>query len=148
MQILAGFRLLDDDFMTMVFQENIEAARLLLNILLKRADIEVVEVITQKEEKNPIVGGRSIVLDIFARDSEGKNYDVEVQRFFKETEGGQKQMCKAIEDMRAKEREKTRIDTLFDSLKNMMDSLNLNLDQAMAALKVSDEDKTVLMKRF
>ena len=119
-----------------------------MNILLKRADIEVVEVITQKEEKNPIVGGRSIVLDIFARDSEGKNYDVEVQRFFKETEGGQKQMCKAIEDMRAKEREKTRIDTLFDSLKNMMDSLNLNLDQAMAALKVSDEDKTVLMKRF
>ncbi len=38
------------------------------------------EVITQKEERNPIIGGRSIVLDIFAKDSEGKNYDVEVQR--------------------------------------------------------------------
>ncbi len=38
------------------------------------------EVITQKEERNPISGGRSIVLDIFAKDSEGKNYDVEVQR--------------------------------------------------------------------
>ena len=37
------------------------------------------EVITQKEERNPISGGRSIVLDIFAKDSEGKNYDVEVQ---------------------------------------------------------------------
>ena len=53
---------------------------LLLNILLKRRDIEVMEVITQKEERNPIIGGRSIVLDIFAKDSEGKNYDVEVQR--------------------------------------------------------------------
>ena len=53
---------------------------LLLNILLKRRDIEVMEVITQKEERNPISGGRSIVLDIFAKDSEGKNYDVEVQR--------------------------------------------------------------------
>lgn len=80
LQILEGFRLLDDDFMTMVFQENKEATELLLNILLKRGDIEVMEVITQKEEKNPIIGGRSIVLDIFAKDSEGKNYDVEVQR--------------------------------------------------------------------
>ena len=53
---------------------------ILLNILLKRRDIEVMEVITQKEERNPIIGGRSIVLDIFAKDSEGKNYDVEVQR--------------------------------------------------------------------
>ena len=53
---------------------------LLLNILLKRRDIEVMEVITQKEERNPIIGGRSIVLDIFAKDSEGKNYYVEVQR--------------------------------------------------------------------
>ena len=53
---------------------------LLLNILLKRRDIEVMEVITQKEARNPIIGGRSIVLDIFAKDSEGKNYDVEVQR--------------------------------------------------------------------
>ena len=53
---------------------------LLLNILLKRRDIEVMEVITQKEERNPIIGGRSIVLDIFAKDSESKNYDVEVQR--------------------------------------------------------------------
>ena len=53
---------------------------LLLNILLQRRDIEVMEVITQKEARNPIIGGRSIVLDIFAKDSEGKNYDVEVQR--------------------------------------------------------------------
>lgn len=72
LQILEGFRLLDDDFMTMVFQENKEATELLLNILLKRRDIGVMEVITQKEEKNPIIGGRSIVLDIFAKDSEGK----------------------------------------------------------------------------
>lgn len=65
----------------MVFQENKEATELLLNILLKRGDIEVMEVITQKEEKNPIIGGRSIVLDIFAKDSEGKNYDVDYSDF-------------------------------------------------------------------
>ena len=38
LQILEGFRLLDDDFMTMVFQENKEATGLLLNILLERRD--------------------------------------------------------------------------------------------------------------
>ena len=32
LRILEGFRLLDDDFMTMVFEENIEATELLLNI--------------------------------------------------------------------------------------------------------------------
>lgn len=50
-QILENFRLLDDGFMMAVFQENKKAAGLLLNILLKRGDIEVVEIVTQKEEK-------------------------------------------------------------------------------------------------
>ena len=35
LQILEGFRLLEDDFMTAMFQENKKAAELLLNILLK-----------------------------------------------------------------------------------------------------------------
>lgn len=254
LQILKGFRLLDDDFMTMVFQENKEAAQLLLNILLKRGDIEIVEVATQKEEKNPVVGGRSIVLDIFAKDSKGKNYDVEVQRqdegadvhraryhssildtrmlrekqkfkeihdsyvvfitendtmgmglpmyhiertiqesgelfndgshiiyangayhndedpigrlmhdfrstkasdmfyselakqvrYFKETEGGQKKMCKAIEDMRKKER----IETMFNNIKALMESMKWTAEQAMNAMKISDDDRALLIKRL
>lgn len=254
LQILEGFRLLDDYFMTMVFQENKEATELLLNILLKRGDIEVMEVITQKEEKNPIIGGRSIVLDIFAKDSEGKNYDIEVQRqdegadvhraryhsstldtrmlkekqkfkelhdsyvifitendtmgmglpmyhiertiresgglfndgshiiyvngayhndedpvgrlmhdfrstraadmfyselarqvrYFKETEGGQQKMCKAIEDMRKKER----ADTMFNNVKALMESMKWTAEQAMNAMKISEDDRQLLLKRF
>ena len=40
---------------------------------------KVIEVVAQREYKNPVTGGRSIKLDIYARDSDGKVYDIEVQ---------------------------------------------------------------------
>ncbi len=61
-------------------------------------------------------------------------------------------MCKIIEeygDKRAKESEEaTRIETLFNTIKNLMESLNLTLEQALSAIKVSDADRAVLIKRF
>ena len=65
-------------------------------------------------------------------------------RFFKETEGGQKQMCKAIEDMRKKER----TDTLLDSIKALMDSMKWTAEQAMNAMKLSEDDRAMLMKKL
>lgn len=72
--------LLDDDLMTLVFDRNIEATELLLRVILQRADIKVIETVAQREYKNPMTGGRSITIDIYAVDGEGKNYDIEVQR--------------------------------------------------------------------
>ena len=72
--------LLDDNLMTLVFDRNIEATELLLNVILQRNDLKVLEVIGQREYKNPVIGGRSITIDIFAVDGDGKVYDVEVQR--------------------------------------------------------------------
>ena len=72
--------LLDDDLMTLVFDRNNEATELLLNIILKRNDLKVLEVVAQREYKNPMTGGRSITIDIYAADEEGKVYDIEVQR--------------------------------------------------------------------
>ena len=80
LKMLAGFRLLDDDFMTMVFDRNIEATELVLNIILGRTDLKVLEVIAQREYKSPVTGGRTIELDIYAQDAEGKIYNIEVQR--------------------------------------------------------------------
>ena len=71
--------LLDDNLMTLVFDRNIKAAKLLLNIILQRNDLKVLEVIGQREYKNPMSGGRSITIDIYAVDGNGKVYDVEVQ---------------------------------------------------------------------
>ncbi|MDE7274496.1 MAG: Rpn family recombination-promoting nuclease/putative transposase [Lachnospiraceae bacterium] len=72
--------LLDDNLMTLVFDRNIEAAELLLNVILERNDLKVLEVVGQREYKNPIAGGRSIIIDIYAKDGDGKIYDIEVQR--------------------------------------------------------------------
>ena len=80
LKIIAGMRLLDDDLMTLVFDKNAPATELLLNILFKRKDMKVKEVIAQREYKNPVTGGRSIKLDVYAVDSTGKVYDIEVQR--------------------------------------------------------------------
>ncbi len=75
-----SFSLFDDSFMTMFFNANHKATEFILNIFLERKDILVKEVNVQKKEKSPIKDGRDVVLDIFAVDSKGKHYNVEVQR--------------------------------------------------------------------
>jgi hypothetical protein len=79
-QIIDDMTLFDDDLMSMVFDGNIEAAELLLRIILDQEDLRVISVTGQKELKNPLVNGRTIRLDIFAQDSTGRNFDTEVQR--------------------------------------------------------------------
>ncbi len=79
-QIVDGMSLFDDDLMSMVFDGNIEATELLLKIILKKDDIQVVSVVGQRELQSPVVGGRDIRLDILAKDSTGKQYNVEVQQ--------------------------------------------------------------------
>ncbi len=77
LQRLRGFRLLDDDFMTKVF-ENIPCAELLLQIILNRDDIRVLKVHSQHGIKN--LQGRSVRLDILAEDDQERVFNVEVQR--------------------------------------------------------------------
>lgn len=253
-----GFTLFDDDFMSIVFDRNIEATEFLLNIILERNDIEVMEVIGQREYRNPVAGGRSVRLDIYARDSEGRIYDVEVQRvsegadvhrarfnssmidtrmlkegqkfkelhesyvifitkddvmgrglplyhidrvvketgisfgdgshiiyvngsyrneddpvgklvhdfdcresgdvfypvlakqihYYKETEGGRVTMCKAVKELAEKWAEESRLDTIVNNVRSIMESMQLTTEQAMDALKISEEDRAVLLKRF
>ncbi len=69
-QIVDGMSLFDDDLMSMVFDGNIEATELLLKIILKKDDIQVISVVGQRELRSPVVGGRDIRLDILAKDSE------------------------------------------------------------------------------
>lgn len=80
LKAIRKLNLLDDNLMTLVFDRNIEAAELLLNVILQRNDLKVLEVIAQREYKNPMSGGRSITIDIYAKDRDDKVYDVEVQR--------------------------------------------------------------------
>lgn len=77
LQRLRGFRLLDDDFMTKVF-EDISCAELLLRIILNDEGIRVLEAHSQRGIKN--LQGRSVKLDIRAVDSHNRVFNVEVQR--------------------------------------------------------------------
>ena len=78
LQRLRGLRLIDDDFMTACFDNYIEGAQLLLNIILDRTDLTVTEVRAQKVLKS--LHGRDVWLDIYALDTQGASYNVEVQR--------------------------------------------------------------------
>ena len=74
---LRGLRLLDDDFMQKVFEDK-ACTELLLQIILKRADLKVLHVNGQQDIKN--LQGRSVTLDILAVDTDNKVYNIEIQR--------------------------------------------------------------------
>ena len=71
------YRLIDDTFMSVVFRDK-ACTQLLIRTVLGRDDLVVVEVATQEELKN--LWGRSVRLDIVARDEAGGLYNIEVQR--------------------------------------------------------------------
>ena len=78
MEQIQQFRLFDDDFMTKCFEDNLECTELVLRIIMEKSDLKVTEARTQYTIKN--LQGRSIRLDVDAIDSEGKKYNIEVQR--------------------------------------------------------------------
>ena len=57
LEAVGKLSLMDDNLMTLVFDRNIEAAELLLNVILERSDLKVLEVAGQREYKNPMPGG-------------------------------------------------------------------------------------------
>ena len=71
-------RLLDDDFLSVCFDGDNEITQFVLRILLDKKDLNVVEVKTQYSVKN--LKGHSVILDVFATDSHGMRYDIEIQR--------------------------------------------------------------------
>ena len=72
--------LFDDDLMSKVFDENIEATELLLRIILEQEGLWVTRTKGQVEMKSPYSYGRSIRLDIHAIDRRGVQFNVEIQR--------------------------------------------------------------------
>lgn len=73
---LSMLRPIDDDFMRCLFKDNIPLVELVLRILTGKQDLVITECETQKDMKR-LVGARSICLDAYGTDSEGKKYDLE-----------------------------------------------------------------------
>lgn len=78
LQKIKEFRLFDDEFLSRIFDENIECTELILHIILDNPDIKVRRVRTQREIKN--LKGHSVRLDIAAINSNDEPIDIEVQR--------------------------------------------------------------------
>ena len=78
LQRIRGLRLIDDDFMNVCFDENIEGTEFILRIILNNPDLSVQSVKTQKVMKNLL--GRDVWLDIDATDADGNELDIEIQR--------------------------------------------------------------------
>ena len=79
LQRLRGLRPIDDDFMRCLFRDNIPLTQYVLRILTGKGDLNIVSVETQADMKR-LVGARSICLDAYGTDDEGKKYDMEIQR--------------------------------------------------------------------
>ena len=77
LRVLAGFRLLDDDFMTAAFQDNLECVDLVLQIILDKPQLKATKVTTQDTLKN--LQGHSVRLDIHAF-ADGQEFNIEIQR--------------------------------------------------------------------
>ena len=78
LQKLKNFRLIDDDFMTACLDGQPECVELILQIIMEKPDLKVVDVKVQYFAKN--LQKRSVILDVFATDSEDKKYNIEIQR--------------------------------------------------------------------
>ena len=71
-------RLMDDAFMSKCLENAPECIELILQIILDKKDLKVVKSQTEYPIKN--LQGRGVRFDVFARDSKGREYDIEIQR--------------------------------------------------------------------
>ena len=75
--IIRNFTLMSDIFMRNVFKKR-ECLEYVLQVIMEKQDLHVIDQIIQKDYKN--LQGRSAVMDCVARDSTGKQFDVEIQQ--------------------------------------------------------------------
>lgn len=82
MENFKDLRPIDDAFMRVLFKDNKNFAQNVLRIILDKTDLQVTEMEPGKCMKKLIEAG-SVYLNVFAKDSDGKDYDI---AFFREEE--------------------------------------------------------------
>ena len=79
LEAIRRFRPIDDTFMRCMFRDCDEVAETVLRIILGKPDLRIIKSASQADLKG-MPGSRSLCLDVFASDSDGRIYDIEVQR--------------------------------------------------------------------
>ena len=93
------FRLMDDDFMSKCLENAPECIELILQIILGKKDLKVIK--SQTEYPIKSLQGRGVRFDVFARDSKGREYDIEIQRADKGAEPKRARFNSALMDANA-----------------------------------------------
>ena len=96
---IARLRLMDDDFMSKCLENAPECIELMLQIILGKKDLKVVK--SQTEYPIKSLQGRGVRFDVFARDSNGREYDIEIQRADKGAEPKRARYNSALMDANA-----------------------------------------------
>ena len=78
LELIENFRLMDDTFMSKCLENAPECIELMLRIIIGKKDLKVVK--SQTEYPIKSLQGRGVRFDVFARDSKGREYDIEIQR--------------------------------------------------------------------
>ena len=97
--VIENFRLMDDDFMSKCLENAPECIELMLQIILGKKDLKVVK--SQTEYPIKSLQGRGVRFDVFARDSKGREYDIEIQRADKGAEPKRARYNSALMDANA-----------------------------------------------
>ena len=71
-------RMIDDTFFAAVFDDQTEETEVLIRTIMNRDDITVIE--SKVQNFIPNLRGHGVSLDVLAKDSEGRAYNIEVQR--------------------------------------------------------------------
>lgn len=75
LETLEKLRILDDTLMREVFRNNLELAQFMLRIIIGKSDLVLTKEETQYDLQH-LFGSRSITLDVFGEDSDGKQMTV------------------------------------------------------------------------
>ena len=97
--LIENFRLMDDTFMSKCLEHAPECIELILRIILGKKDLKVVK--SQTEYPIKSLQGRGVRFDVFARDSKGREYDIEIQRADKGAEPKRARYNSALMDANA-----------------------------------------------
>ena len=97
--LIENFRLMDDTFMSKCLENAPECIELILRIIIGKKDLKVIK--SQTEYPIKSLQGRGVRFDVFARDSKGREYDIEIQRADKGAEPKRARYNSALMDANA-----------------------------------------------
>lgn len=97
--LIENLRLMDDDFMSKCLENAPECIELILQIIIGKKDLKVIK--SQTEYPIKSLQGRGVRFDVFARDSKGREYDIEIQRADKGAEPRRARYNSALMDANA-----------------------------------------------